>query len=155
MNVPLASSTRSRIEASPTRPARRKSRARAGSNPLPSSSTSTRSCVRVGSHREPSPSRASACLAGVRERLLHDPVGERLEVSGGSGCSIVPANSVSHPVFGAEPPERLAERREQTALLQHRRAEPRHQPAERVGLVGELLADLAPGPRGRRRPRRP
>ena len=33
LNVPLASSTRSRIEASPTRPARRYSRARAVSNP--------------------------------------------------------------------------------------------------------------------------
>ena len=43
-NDPLASSTRSRIDASPTRPLRRKSRACPVSKPVPSSSTSIRSC---------------------------------------------------------------------------------------------------------------
>ena len=43
MNVPLASSTRSRIEARPTRPLCRYSRALPASKPSPSSMISTRS----------------------------------------------------------------------------------------------------------------
>ncbi len=130
VRVPLASSTRSRIEASPTRPCRRNSRAFALSNPSPSSSTSTRksspsvstwTCDRRG---------GLACLRGVRERLLHDAERERLEVVGdllvhGS------AERRRDAVLGAEPREGVAERRDQPALLQHRRAETRHQAPER------------------------
>jgi hypothetical protein len=47
MNVPFASSTRSRIEARPTRPLCRYSRAFPASKPSPSSMISTRSCPPV------------------------------------------------------------------------------------------------------------
>ena len=62
MNVPFASSTRSRIEARPTRPLCRYSRARPASNPRPSSITSTRSCPPVVSTATVTEI-GSACLA--------------------------------------------------------------------------------------------
>src|SRR5207247_2823845 len=61
MNVPLASSTRSRMEARPTRPIRRNSRALAASNPTPSSVTSMRSWPATASTATPMRT-ASACL---------------------------------------------------------------------------------------------
>ena len=45
-------------------------------------------------------------------------------------------------MLGAEARERLADRGDQPSLLQQRRTETGHQPAETVGLLGELLADL-------------
>lgn len=45
-------------------------------------------------------------------------------------------------VVASEPVDRLAERRDQTPLLQERRSQPGHQPAEVVGLLRELGADL-------------
>ena len=66
-----------------------------------------------------------------------------------------PVNSVWTPVLAPEALQRLAQRRDQAALLQHRRAQPRHQPAEGVGLLVELLADLRRAPRARARCRRP
>ena len=81
-------------------------------------------------------------LADVRQRLLHHAVGERLEVLGDSLGARVPVNSVPIAVSCLEARERLAERRHQAALLQHRRPQARHQPAQGVGLAGELLADL-------------
>ena len=62
MNVPDASSVRSRMEANPTRPIRRNSLARSGSNPRPLSTTSTRSCPASAS-TETFTSLAAACFA--------------------------------------------------------------------------------------------
>jgi hypothetical protein len=61
MNVPFASSTRSRIEARPTRPIWRYSRALAESNPTPSSAISKRSWPPTPS-TETVTARAFACF---------------------------------------------------------------------------------------------
>ena len=78
-NVPFASSTRSRIDARPTRPCRRNSRVIALSKPRPSSSISTRSDDAVGLDRDHDVA-GPRVLRGVRQRFLHDAVGERLEI---------------------------------------------------------------------------
>ena len=139
-NVPLASSTRSRMDASPTRPICRNSRALALSKPTPSSTISTRSCTWSASTATVTCA-ACECLAAFRERLLHHAIGERLQVGGDLGADRS-RELRSNPVFGAEARERLADRRDQPSLLQQGWAETRHQPAETVGLLGELLSDL-------------
>ena len=139
-NVPFASSTRSRIEASPTRPCRRNSRVIALSNPRPSSSTSTRSDVAVVS-TETDDAAGARVLRGVRQRFLHHPIGERLEI-GGQRARERAREIGLDALLDPEARHRLPERGHQPALLEHRRTQSRHQGAERVGLVGELLAHL-------------
>ena len=53
-----------------------------------------------------------------------------------------PLNSVSTPWSVPNRSNDLAQRRHQASLLEHGRAQARHQPAKGVGLLRELLADL-------------
>ena len=80
-------------------------------------------------------------LRRVGERLLHHPIRERLEVGGhraGERAHEVGLDALLDP----EARHRLAERGHQPALLEDRRTQSRHQCAQRVRLVGQLLADL-------------
>ena len=104
---PLASSTRSRIEASPTRPVTQEvARREPSSNPCPSSSTSIRSCE------------SSACTSDhhlrrrrvLRRRSAAPPARPGRRASRGrraAGARARPANSVSTPVSA---PNRRASR---------------------------------------------
>ena len=80
-------------------------------------------------------------LGRVRQRLLDDAVGERLQVLrdlAGRATRELGLDVVVAPV----PVDRLAERRDQPALLQQRRAQAGHQPAKVVRLLRELGAHL-------------
>ncbi len=140
MNVPLASSTRSRIEARPTRPLCRYSRALPASKPSPSSMISTRSWPPVVSTAHGHRDRVGV-LGRVRQRLLDDAVGQRLEVLRDLAARAARELGVD-VVVAPEPVDRLPERRDQPALLQERRAQARHQPPQVVRLLRQLRAHL-------------
>ena len=80
-------------------------------------------------------------LDGVRQRLLDDAVSQGLEVMRDLDARMARELGLDL-VVASEPVDRLAERRDQTPLLQERRAQPGHQSAEVVGLLRELGADL-------------
>ena len=80
-------------------------------------------------------------LADVRERLLDDAVRERLQILRHLARDLAGEVDLDAGV-APEAHQRLAQGRHEPTLLQHGRAQARHQPPQGFCLLGQLLPDL-------------
>ncbi len=140
MNVPFASSTRSRIEASPDASGLEELAGLPGVEPDAVVGHLDAELAASGIDGHVDRARAGV-LGGVRQRLLDDAVRKRLEVArdlgGGRTAELRP-----HVVVAAVPVEGLAERRDETPLLEQRRSQPGHEAPQVVRLLRQLTSDL-------------
>ena len=138
--VPLASSTRSRIDAKPDPAHSQELSHCARIEPAPVVGDLDPQVLLIGSDGHVDPFRLRM-LRHVRERLLDDAVGERLQVVRQLGGER-PREPNRQTMVLLEPHERLPQGRDQPAFLEHRRSQTGHQAPEAVRLFGQLATDL-------------
>ena len=142
VNVPPPSSVRSRIEASPTFPLRRKSRARDGSNPEPVvAHLDVQDAARAADADLDRRTRWRAC---PRSSAPPARRGRRaISTSSGTAWSAPPSTVTTMPRSVSARRAQLSNGRDEAALVQQRRPKVAHQPAEALGLVRQLARTLA------------